>query len=906
MSNSGKMRIYDLAKSLIPDDLTDKEKKILQTQKTKDILEICNSLGLSNKTPSSSLEGEAVAQVVNVLGNKGKINQVKLGVKNSEENIVTSTRVEKSEPQQKKSRILRRITVEKEETPEEESPQVEEKKDIPLNIELLEKDENDIEEVVEENVEEEVEENIVVPSEEIDPPNNAQEEKEVLAKGEQEIKTYSKPFISPIQIVKSENTYTPPSQRHKNVTKEKPFEKNGEKYKGVTAQHSSPHKSNHSSQQKPATSQPYRVAKPINTSFSPIRRKPGQKQVKQKPSQFSKSPFASKEKSQALVQEVERPKELTINHPLTIKELSELMNVQEAEIIRSLFMKGIMRTVNQTLEVDLTIQVAEELGCKITMDQSKTDQSDDLASRLKELVDTHTDEKQSKELKLRPPVVTIMGHVDHGKTTLLDSIRKSKKQITSTESGGITQHIGAYQISVQDYDDKERKITFLDTPGHEAFTALRARGAQATDIAILVVAADDGVMPQTIEAISHVKAAGVPLIVAVNKVDKPDSAPDRVLSQLIEHEVVVEDYGGQIVCSKISAKQNLNLDDLLSKITLVADAELGDKLLANPTSRAVGAVVEAALTANRGTVTSLLVQSGTLKKGDTIAAGAAFGRVRAIFDDEGHEIDEAPPATPVQILGLDSVPQAGDTFQVFKNLQKAKAQAESVKEQSISQKRMNRGLEYFSSEIREGSVKELSVIIKADVHGSAEAIANELNKLSSDQALVKIIHCAAGAVTETDVNLASATGAIIVNFNTLIDSVTSKAASENNVPVYDCNIIYEITESVRKAINGLLEPEKIEIKHGESEVRQVFSVGKSKIAGSYVLSGKMVRGSTAKVFRNGRELISTRLDNLKRFKDDVKEVLENFECGISFDSFNDIEEGDIIESWGTEFQERTI
>ncbi|MFN5538435.1 MAG: translation initiation factor IF-2 [Candidatus Melainabacteria bacterium] len=664
----------------------------------------------------------------------------------------------------------------------------------------------------------------------------------------------------------------------------------------------------------PGQGQPFRVAKPVNNSFNPNRRKAGAGVALRKGGPATKpgapgSRSGSSAKDRNAQTKSETPEELVLTHPVTVKELSALLVVQDTEIIRKLFMKGIMRTVNQTLEFDLIQQIGQDLGCTITIDETKTDKHDeDLSSRLKGLVDTHVLNNNDLDLlEKRPPVVTIMGHVDHGKTTLLDAIRKSKKQITDSESGGITQHIGAYQIDVVDYDGHTRKVTFLDTPGHEAFTALRARGAQVTDIAILVVAADDGVMPQTIEAISHAKAAEVPIIIAVNKIDKPDASTDRILTQLIEHGLVVEEYGGNVVSSKISAKQRLNLEDLLTKITLVADTELESKLLANPTSSAVGAVIEASLSSNRGSVASLLVQSGTLRKGDAIAAGTAFGRVRAMFDDSGIEILEAPPSTPVQVLGLDSLPQAGDTFQGFKNSQAARAFAMEEREKAASRRRSSsRGLEVFSSQVRDGTAKELAVIIKADVQGSAEAIAQELNKLSGDQAHVRIVHSAAGAVTENDVNLASATNAVIVNFNASVDSASLKAAAENNVPIYNYNIIYQITDAVTKALNGLLEPERIEILHGSAEIRQIFPVGKNKVAGCSVIKGKIVRGSTAKIMRGSKLITTVRLVNLKRFKDDAKEVQEGFECGISFDGFNDIQELDIIESWGEEFRERTI
>jgi translation initiation factor IF-2 len=879
-----KVRIYDLAKSLVPESLPDKDRKNAQSKRTKQILDICEKLGYLDKTPSSSIESDLVSKVLTLINSDSPQDlDISTDSKNKKgENLKNTKTISATVEAHKKPRVLRRIITETVAAPE------------PTPIE--ESHENTID-TIEETV--------------VEAPAITQEEKQIITPA---VVVVEAPPKEPIQATiqfkprDAESRQSRIAEHNQNVRRAQEQAAQNK----IAQQQNQQAKPQQQTQQAPPqqqtqnTTQPYRVAKPINNTFA-TRRKPAAppagRRAPGKPSFQNKPTISPREK--AASQETIKPTELVLTHAVTVKELAVLLNVQETEVIRNLFLKGVMRTVNQTLEVNLIQEVAADLGCIITIEQPKSDQSEDLASRLKELVDVHTVD-ESKDLVNRPPVVTIMGHVDHGKTTLLDSIRKVKLQITSTESGGITQHIGAYQIDVTDYDHKVRKVTFLDTPGHEAFTALRARGAQVTDIAILVVAADDGVMPQTIEAIAHAKAAGVPIIVAVNKIDKPDANPDRVLTQLIEHGLVVEDYGGPVVCSKISAKQNLNLNDLLTKITLVADAELGDKLLSNPSSLAVGAVIEAALSPSRGPVATLLIQSGTLKKGDAIAAGTSCGRVRAIFNDIGREIEEAPPATPVQILGLDTLPQAGDTFRVFKNLQESKAFATIAREKMMEQKRGSRGLEFFSSQVREGTAKELPVIIKADVQGSAEAIASELNKLSTDQVRVRIVHCAAGAVTENDVNLASATNSIIVNFHSVLESTATRIAAEQNVPIYTYNIIYQISDAIRKALGGLLEPERIEVKYGQVEIRQVFPSGKTKIAGCYVTEGKIVRGSIAKIIRNKKELVTLRLDSLKRFKDDAKEVLEGFECGIVFDGFNDFLEGDIIESWGVEFQERTI
>lgn len=848
MITKGKTRIYDLAKSLVSENLSDKDRKNLQTKKTKQILEICEKLGYTDKTPSSSLENDLVAKVLVYLNQNEKTD-------------LNAHKINSASEAPKKSRVLRRL--------EPQTPLPPQTTNMP---EVVIIEEPQIEEIIEEEKAPMVQ---TLPEEEKEEEKKEKDIKKTLIS--------EPPKPKPEIILKSNNIIAKPDIVIKSAKPEIKLPI-----------------------QTPAANQdtqPFRVAKPINSSFN-ARRKNQPQASKQssgrRGAQVNKSNLI---KNKTPIED-NKPKELNIEHSVTVKELAELLKVQEAEVIRNLFLKGIMRTLNQTLETDLAIQVALDLGCDLTITQPKSDQAEDLAFRLKELVDIHTAEEKA-DLVYRPPVVTIMGHVDHGKTTLLDSIRKAKLQITSQESGGITQHIGAYQINVVDYDGKTRKVTFLDTPGHEAFTALRARGAQVTDIAILVVAADDGVMPQTIEAISHAKAAGVPIIIAVNKIDKPDANPDRILTQLVEHELVVEDYGGNIVCAKISAKQNINLDDLLTKITLVADAELGDKLLSNPSSRAVGAVIEAALSPNRGPVATLLIQSGTLNKGDAIAVGGSFGRVRAIFNDIGQEINTAPPSTPVQILGLDTLPQAGDTFSVFKSVQEAKASSSDARDKITEQKR-TRGLEFFSSQVREGQAKELAVIVKADVQGSAEAITNEINKLNSDEVRIRIIHSAAGAVTENDINLASATNAIVVNFNSIIDGTALRLAQEQTVAIYNYNIIYEITDALRRAISGLLEPEKIEVKHGQAEIRQVFPAGKNKIAGCYVTEGKLIRGSIAKIIRNKKEFASLRLNSLKRFKDDVKEVVEGFECGVLFDGFNEFQESDIIECWGVEIQERKV
>ena len=634
--------------------------------------------------------------------------------------------------------------------------------------------------------------------------------------------------------------------------------------------------------------QPFRVAKPtmvpsmMGRTKRPSHRGQTQQKVKEK-------------KEEAPVATITRPSSVVLTQTLTIKELADRLSLPETEVVKNLFSKGVIRTVNQTLEVELAIECAKSFGYEVITEVEKAENvlQPDISQELEE------------NLVPRPPVVTIMGHVDHGKTSLLDAIRETKLKLTDQEAGGITQHIGAYQVQVVDYDGNKRSITFLDTPGHEAFTAMRARGAQVTDIAILVVAADDGIMPQTIEAIDHAKAAGVPIVVAVNKIDKPGADPNRVIGQLTEHELLVEDYGGKTVCSQISAKKRLNLDDLLTKITLVADAELTQKLRANPTKLATGAVIEAQLSKERGPVAHLLVQGGTLKKGDCLVAGKIAGRVRAMFDDHGREVEEAPPSMPVEIIGLPDVPQAGDTFQVHKTYQEAKdvAQEKQLKEK---EKRRSFGLVDFASKVREGQIHELKIIIKADVHGSAEAVAKEIIKLSTKDVLVRPVHVGSGNISESDINLAASTNAIVIGFHITQDSNAQKAAAEQGVDVRIYDIIYKITEDLEKAVLGLLEPEREEVKLGVAEARQIFTYGKgSKIAGSYVTEGKIQRNQIARVIRAGKQIYEGKINNLKRFKDDAREVQAGFECGISFDSYNDIEEGDLIECWTIIEKERT-
>jgi len=574
---------------------------------------------------------------------------------------------------------------------------------------------------------------------------------------------------------------------------------------------------------------------------------------------------------------------ITIPEFITVKELSEKMKINPADIIKKLISKGIMVTINQQIDYNNASKIAEEYGFLL-------DKNDKVEDDL-EFAEENDDERS---LVTRPPVVTVMGHVDHGKTSLLDAIRKTN--YITKEAGGITQHIGA---SVVDINNK--KIVFLDTPGHEAFTAMRARGASITDIVILVVAADDGVMPQTIEAINHVKAANLPIIVAINKIDKPTANPDRVKTELSEHGLVPEDWGGNTICVNVSAKSGIGIDNLLEMILLVAEME---DLKANPNKLARGTIIEAQLEKGRGPVATVLVQNGTLKIGDTILAGTAFGKVRAMFDDKGRRIKKAGPSMPVEVLGFSEVPEAGDKLICFDDEKKARNLAEKRKQahrEEEIKKKQKVSLEELFSQIKEGSVKELNIILKADVQGSVEAIRKSLEDLSNEEVKIKVIHGAVGSITETDVMLASASNAIIIGFNVRPDVNAKSLAEKEKVDIKLYRIIYEAIDDIKLAMKGLLDPKYREVELGRAEVRAVFKVpGVGNIGGCYVLSGKILRNADVRVIRDGIVIYEGKLSSLKRFKDDAREVQQGFECGIAVERFNDIKEKDIIEAYQME------
>ncbi len=577
----------------------------------------------------------------------------------------------------------------------------------------------------------------------------------------------------------------------------------------------------------------------------------------------------------------ELPKKITYTDSLTVGELARKLNREPSEIIKKLMMLGVMATINQELDKDAIELIADEYGVEVE-EKVSVDYTD---------LNTFIEEDKPEDLTERPPVVTIMGHVDHGKTTLLDSIRQSK--VTQKEAGGITQHIGAYQVEIEG-----KKITFLDTPGHAAFTTMRARGAKVTDITVLVVAADDGVMPQTVEAISHAKAAEVPIIVAVNKIDKPTAAPERVMQELTEHGLVPEDWGGDTIFVPISALKGEGIDQLLEMILLVAEME---ELKANPERNANGTVIEAKLDKGRGPVATLLVQNGTLKVGNPIVAGNTFGRVRAMVNDLGRRVKEAGPSMPVEVTGLNEVPQAGDQFVVFDDEKTARQVGEARMEKALQETRSETArvsLDTLFEQMKQGDLKELSVIVKADVQGTVEALTAALEKIDVEGAKVNIIHTGVGAITESDVILATASNAIIIGFNVRPNPNAKRMAEEEKVDIRLHRIIYKAIEEIEQAMKGLLDPEYEEKVIGQVEVRTTFKVSRiGTIAGSYVTEGKVTRDSKVRLIRDGIVIYEGEIDSLKRYKDDVKEVPQGYECGITIKNFNDIKEGDIIEAY---------
>ncbi|MBI4297938.1 MAG: translation initiation factor IF-2 [Chloroflexi bacterium] len=571
---------------------------------------------------------------------------------------------------------------------------------------------------------------------------------------------------------------------------------------------------------------------------------------------------------------------IDLPHALTVAQLAERLGHSPIDVIKALIKEGIMATINQVVDFEVASKVALGFGMQAQVEAKST-----------AAVHPRLAFEEGGRAHPRPPVVTIMGHVDHGKTTLLDAIRQS--DVAATEAGGITQHIGAYQVEVNG-----QKITFLDTPGHEAFTAMRARGARVTDIAILVVAADDGVMPQTVEAIDHARAAGVPIVVALNKVDKPEANSERAKTQLGEHGLLLEEWGGDVICVPVSAKQKLGLEDLLENILVVAEVA---ELRADPSRPAQGTVIEASLDPARGTVATVLVQNGTLKTADVVVAGDTWGRVKAMFDDRGRRLRRAEPSTPVEVLGLNQVPQAGDVFEVATEERIARQLIEKRHAERLAAAPHASSLRDIYAQASLGQAKELSVILKADVQGSIEPIRDSLERLATDKLQVRVIHSATGNISESDVMLAVASSGIILGFNTRVEAGARRLAEAEGVDIRLYDVIHSLVDDVSKALQGLLEPVSVEVVLGHGEVRAVFSLGRSaKVAGVFVSDGRLQRGARVRVLRQGQLLRETAIASLRRIKEDAREVAAGFECGVGLEGFADFEEGDVLEAFVVE------
>ncbi len=578
---------------------------------------------------------------------------------------------------------------------------------------------------------------------------------------------------------------------------------------------------------------------------------------------------------------------IEIPHTLSVRQLADLLRVSAIDIIKQLMRKDVMANINQVIDYEVAAAVAVDLGYKARLKPRPAQKS---ASVISEIKKQQLQDKEGSGLRPRPPVVTIMGHVDHGKTRLLDAIRQTN--VMATEAGGITQHIGAYQVEVDG-----QKITFLDTPGHEAFTAMRARGAQVTDITILVVAVDDGVMPQTLEAIDHARAAGVPIVVAINKIDKPDTNPELVKQQLADAGLVIEEWGGDVVCVLTSAKEKKGISELLENLLVVAEME---NLRANPSQSAVGVVIEAEMDKTKGPLATVLIHTGTLRLSDTIVVGTTWGRIKAMFNDMGKRVRKAEPATPVEILGLSSVPQVGDTLTAVAGERQAQALIQKHLEE-MKQEPKSVSLSSLFDQISAGKVKELNIILKADVQGSIEPIRSSLEQLGTEAVKVRVIHSGSGNVTENDVMLAIASKGLIISFNTGSEPGARRLADVEGVDIRSYDVIYDVVDDIGKALKGMLEPAYVEIIEGRAEVRATFSAGKrEKVAGVYITEGKVTRSVSARVRRQEQVVCESTVSSLRRFKDDVKEVVAGYECGVGIKDFSEFEIGDILEFFRTE------
>jgi translation initiation factor IF-2 len=657
------------------------------------------------------------------------------------------------------------------------------------------------------------------------------------------------------------------------------------------------HKEKEDAQPRGQAVRPMTPSVPVRVAAPSVRATPPRPPKSHRQTPAERHSSKKDEKARPTAAPVDVPKIITLTTNLTVKDLSEKMNAPVEEIIKRMMTKGVFRTVNQMVELEIMKDLAIEMEYEVLTEEFA--EIPEVAEAKPEL-----SEEEQAALITRPPVVTIMGHVDHGKTSLLDAIRQTKFLLTDSEAGGITQHIGAYHVEVKQKDGPDRQIVFLDTPGHEAFTAMRARGAKATDIAILVVAADDGVMPQTIEAIDHVKAAGVPLVVAVNKIDKAGADPDRVLNQLMEHGVLSDKFGGDTVTCNVSAKKRQGLEELLEMILLVADIL---DLKANPDKLASGVIIEAEKSRQKGAVVTALVENGTLREGDIIVAGIQSGRVKALSDDHGRRVKAAGPSMPVEVLGLDEVPMAGDKFEVVADLTAAKALLERNRAAYGDRKSQHVTLESLHDLLERGEVRDLNVIVKADVQGTAEAIAEQIRKLSGNEVQVRVLRTASGDISENDVNLAASSNAIVIGFNVQPDMNARNVAEVQGVDIRTYSIIYQITDDLEKAIQGLIQPLRQEMQIGTAEIRQIFKFGKNlTIAGCMVTDGKIQRSSIVKIDRGGQIVYEGKLDTLKRFKDDAREVAQGFECGMSFEKFSDLQEGDKVHCYVIQETKREI
>ncbi len=846
MTVGGKIRIYDLARANVPAELDEKDKKKVQAELTRRILKYAYDLGQDAKTASSSIDVGASEAIMTKVNLAEVLRDFTSGAKQSGAGGSSA------------KRIIRRADG----TSAPESSD-EAKKDDKPKLKIVRR----ITKVEQEEEKEKEEAKLEEAAAQEAAPVKSVEEEDENEDGEEEVDANNEAIQGNIQEMIEATK--------KSSVKRTP----GTAFKDMGNIRSIPLKPVGGAMPPQQDGQPYRVARPTIVSQG-IGRKKKRGQVDERPK------IVRPRVTEAVDQ---GPKEITITKPMTVRELSQTISVPETQIITYFFMKRIIKTVNDLLEKDLIVEYLETLNYIVNTEEIDEGHVE-LASTLKQ-------DESAGNLEKRPPVVTIMGHVDHGKTTLVDTIRKTKAKVVDQESGGITQHISTYRIEAEDFDGNVRKITILDTPGHEAFTAMRKRGASVTDIIVLIVAADDGVMPQTLECIKHIKDSNIPFLVAINKIDKPGANPDKVLGQLAEYDIITEEYGGKVECARISALNNVGIDDLLMKITLVADAELADKIQSNPNRLAVGTVIEAELSRSRGPLATILIQNGTLKIGDYIAAGAVWGRVKAMIDETGASVKDAAPSTAVTVMGLSGVPKAGDACKAYSSIKEARDSAEAIAEQELETKRY-RGIYAFASGIKEGQDKELRIIIKADVQGSAEAIAHEINKLSSDEVLVKPIAIESGSITSNDVTLAEQTGAVVVGFHVGADTAaTAKLAEKLGVTIKSYEIIYKLTEDLERAALGLHQPELTEHKLGALEIRKMFTVDGRSVAGCYVTEGKIIRNEIARVIRDGAKIYEGKVDYLKRFKDDAKEVKEGFECGLSFEKYNDLQEGDTVECW---------